>query len=111
LGKVIEAELPARFKGSQFSPQLRSFILYQYYKNRVPHEKIRLNLADWKTFVSKGTIVNILNELPEEFDDDMSSARSAALNKCSQIHIDDTGAKFNGKNFHTFVVSNKFYTS
>lgn len=111
LGKVIEAELPAGFKGSQFGPQLRSYILYQYYKNRVPHEKIRQNLADWKIFVSKGTIVNILNELPDEFGDDMSSARSAALKKCSQVHIDDTGAKFNGKNFHTFVVSNKFYTS
>lgn len=111
LGKVIEAELPAGFKGSQFGPQLRSFILYQYYKNRVPHEKIRKNLEDWGIFVSKGTINNILNELPEEFNEDMSSARAAAIKRCSQVHIDDTGAKFDGKNFHTFVVSNKFYTS
>lgn len=111
LGKVIEAELPAGFKGSQFGPQLRSFILYQYYKNRVPHEKIRKNLEDWKIFVSKGSINNILNELSEEFNEDMNSARAAAIKKCSQIHIDDTGAKFNGKSFYTFVVSNKFYTS
>ena len=62
LGRVIEAELPTGFKGSQFGPTLRSFILYQYYKNRVPHEKIRKNLEDWGIFVSKGTIVNILNE-------------------------------------------------
>ncbi len=111
LGKVIEGELPLGFKGSQFGPQLRSFILYQYYKNRVPHEKIRKNLEDWGIFISEGTINNILNDIPGEFEVDLASARSGALNKCSQIHIDDTGAKFNGQNFYTFVVSNKFYTS
>lgn len=111
LGKVIEGEIPPEFKGHQFGPQLRSFILYQFYKNRVPHEKIRKNLEDWKIFISAGSINNILNDLPEIFAEDLNSARTAALKRCSQIHIDDTGAKFNGHNFHTFVVSNQFYTS
>lgn len=110
LGKIIEAEVPGEFKGSQFGPVLRSFILYQYFKNRVPHEKIWKNLKDWGIEISEGTINNILNVLPEDFSVDLSSARKAALRKCCQIHIDDTGAKFNGKNFHTFVVSNRFYT-
>lgn len=111
LGKMIEGEIPTEFKGSQFGPGLRSFILYQYYKNRVPHEKIRKNLEDLGIIISEGTINNILNDLPEVFAEDLNSARSSAVKKCSQIHIDDTGAKFNGQNFHTFVVSNKFYTS
>lgn len=111
LGKMIEGEIPVEFKGSQFGPGLKSFILYQYYKNRVPHEKIRKNLEDLGIIISEGTINNILNNLPEVFSEDLDSARSAALKNCSQIHIDDTGAKFNGRNFHTFVVSNKFYTS
>lgn len=110
LGKVIEAEVPSGFKGSQFGPMLRGFILYQFYKNRVPHEKIRQNLADWKIEISEGSINKILNDLPADFAEDISSARKAAIKNCSQIHIDDTGAKFNGRNFHTFVVSNKFYT-
>jgi hypothetical protein len=110
LGRIIEAEVPAEFKGSQFGPMLRSFIIYQYFKNRVPHAKIRKNLQDWGIEISEGTINNILNDLPTEFADDLGSARRAAIKNCSQIHIDDTGAKFNGKNFHTFVVSNKFYT-
>jgi hypothetical protein len=110
LGKVIEAQVPTEFKGSQFGPMLRSFILYQYYKNRVPHEKIGRNLHDWGIDISAGSINNILNDLPEDFAEDLSSARKAAIRNCSQIHIDDTGAKFNGKNFYTFVVSNKFYT-
>jgi hypothetical protein len=41
---MIEGEIPEAFKGHQFGPVLRIFVLYQYYKNRVPHEKIRRNL-------------------------------------------------------------------
>jgi hypothetical protein len=111
LGKVIEGEIPSEYKGSQFGPTLRSFILYQYYKNRVPHEKIRKNLEDWGIFISAGTICDILNNLPSEFSEDMNSARAAALKRCNQIHIDDTGAKFNGENYFSFIVSNKFYSS
>lgn len=111
LGKVIEGEIPAEFRGRQFGPMLRSFILYQYYKNRVPHDKIRKNLEDWGIAISDGTICNILNNVRETFAEDLASARDSAIKKSSQIHIDDTGAKLNGKSFFTFVVSNKFYTS
>ena len=74
-------------------------------------EKIRKNLEDWGIFISAGTVNDILNNLPEDFAADLASARSAALKKCSQIHVDDTGAKFSGKNYYTFVVSNRFYTA
>lgn len=111
LGRTIEGEVPAEFKGSQFGPTLRSFIIYEYYKNRVPHQKIVNMLSDWKIEISEGTVSNILNEPSNVFAEDLLSARSAALKRCSQVHIDDSGAKFNGLAYHTFVVSNKFYTS
>jgi hypothetical protein len=41
----------------------------------------------------------------------LKSARDSALNKCSQAHIDDTGARFNGIKAYTFGVSNKYFTS
>jgi hypothetical protein len=110
LGKVIEGAIPDAFKGRQFGPVLRTFILYQYYKNRVPHGKIRRNLADWGIVISAGTINAILNDLPEEFAEDLGPARGAALRMMSQVHIDETGAKFNGQNYYTFSVSNRFYT-
>jgi hypothetical protein len=72
---MIEAQLPTEFKGSQFGPMLRSFILYQYYKTRVPYEKIGRNLHDWVTDISAGPINNILNELSEDFAKNLSSAR------------------------------------
>lgn len=111
LGRTIEGEIPPEFKGNQFGPTLRSFIIYEYYKNRVTHKKIVSMLFDWGIEISEGTVNSILNEPSQIFAEDLQSARSAALKKCSQVHIDDSGAKFNGLNYHTFVVSNKFYTS
>ena len=111
LGKVVEGQIPDEFKGSEFGPQLRSFIIYQYYKNRVPHQKIISMLADWGIEISKGTVCNILNECHNSFIDDLRSARDAGLKKCSQVHIDETGAKFKGLRGYTFGVSNAFFTS
>lgn len=111
LGKVIEGKIPDEFKGSEFGPTLRSFIMYEYYKNRVPHQKIVNMLSDWGIDISEGTVSNLLNNPSKIFAEDLHSARTAAIKRCAQVHIDDSGAKFNGLNYHTFVVSNKFYTS
>jgi len=111
LGKVIEGKIPDEFKGSEFGPQLRSFIIYQNYKNRVPQKKIVDMLFDWGIEISEGTVCNILNESQEVFSEDLASARDAALKKCSQIHIDETGAKFKGIRAYTFGVSNGYFTS
>lgn len=111
LNQVIEGKIPDEFKGSEFGPQLRSFIIYQYYKCRVPQEKIVSMLADWDIKISAGTVCNILNGQSDIFDEDLKSARDAALKKCSQAHIDETGAKFKGIRAYTFGVSNKFFTS
>ena len=110
LGQVFEGQVPQEFKGREFGPQLISFILYQYYKNRVPHKKIIAMLSDWGIEISAGTVCSILNDLKEDFSIDIKSARSAALKKDSTLHIDDTGAKLNGQRCYTFGVSNKYFT-
>lgn len=111
LGRVIEGKIPDEFKGSEFGPTLRSFIIYQYYKNRVPHKKIIDMLFDWGIDISKGTVCNILNDCEDVFTEDLKSARDSAFKKCSQAHVDETGAKFKGFRGYTFSVSNKFFTS
>lgn len=47
LGRVIEGEIPDEFKGREFGPQLISFVIYEYYKSRVPQKKILEMLKDW----------------------------------------------------------------
>jgi hypothetical protein len=110
LKKTFEGEIPIEFKGREFGPQLISFILYQYYKCRVPHRKIQEMLADFGIQISAGSINNIVNNLNEEFSEDLNSARNSGLKKDSIVHIDDTGARINGVNGYTFGVSHKYFT-
>jgi uncharacterized small protein (DUF1192 family) len=110
LGKVFEGEVPDVYRGSSFGPQLISFVLYQYYKCRVPHDKIITMLRDFGIDMSAGTLCMILNDLKSDFSDDLSSSRDAALKKDSKVHIDDTGARINGVNGYTFGVSNRYFT-
>lgn len=108
--KVIEAKLPDGFKGSSFGPSLRSFILYEYYKNRVPHKKILEMLSDLGISISAGSINNILNHKNKDFEIDLSSAQKAALKKNNVAHLDETGAKYKGLNYYTFGLSNDYFT-
>ncbi|MGB0452214.1 MAG: IS66 family transposase [Bacteriovoracaceae bacterium] len=110
LKKTYEGEVPQEFKGREFGPQLVSFILYQYYKNRVPHKKIIEMLFDFGIEMSAGTVCSILNNLKDEFSVDLKSARDAGLRRSTRLHIDDTGAKVSGANAYTFGVSNKYFT-
>jgi hypothetical protein len=79
LGKVFEGEVPDVYRGSSIGPQLISFVLYQYYKCRVPHDKMITMPKDFGIDVSAGTLCMILNDLKSDFSDDLSSSRDAAL--------------------------------
>jgi hypothetical protein len=110
LGKTFEGEIPSEYKGREFGPKLISFILYQFYKCRVPHRKIQEMLLEFGIQISAGSINNILNNLSDEFSEDLKSARDAGLKRNSIVHIDDTGARINGVNAYTFGVSHKYFT-
>jgi hypothetical protein len=53
LGKVIEGAL---LESSRVNSSVLPCELYQCYKNRVPHEKIRRNLANWGIVICSETI-------------------------------------------------------
>lgn len=108
--RVVEGKVPEGFQGSSFGPKLRSFILYEYYKNRVPHKKIREMLKDFGLDVSSGSINNILNTKNRDFEVDLVSAQKAALTRDNSAHLDETGAKYKGLNYYTFGLSNAYFT-
>lgn len=110
LGKVLEGEVPSEFKGSEFGPQLISFVIYEYYKNRVTQKKILEMLKDWGLEMSAGTLCSILNKPSSDFKEDLASAKKAAIKKSSQIFVDDTGARIMGMNGNTCGVSNQYFT-
>jgi len=108
--KTFEGSIPDEYKGSEFGPNLRNFITYEFYKNRVPHRKIIDMLSDIGTSVSKGTVCSILNKIPGHFQEELDAAKRAGIKKCSYVHIDETSAKINGINAYTFGTSNRYFT-
>jgi hypothetical protein len=110
LGRTIEGSIPDEFKGREFGPTLKTFVLYQYYNCRTPQKKILTMLADWGIEMSAGTLCSLLNEQQDVFKDDLASARKSAIKKQSRLFIDDTGARIKGVNGYTYGVSNEFFT-
>jgi hypothetical protein len=110
LGRVIEGEVPQAFKGSEFGPQLRTFVNYQFYKCRTPHKKILSMLKDWEIEMSAGTLCRLLNNIEDEFKEDLMSAKNSALKKQSRVFIDDTGARIKGVNGNTYGICNDYFT-
>lgn len=109
LGKTIEADIPECYQGREFGPTLRSFIMYQHYKCRTPHNKIRQILSDLGVNISAGSISNILTNLDDEFESDLDSAVISATTLNNVICFDETSAKLNGHHYYTFGMSNEYF--
>jgi methionine-rich copper-binding protein CopC len=110
-GKMIEADIPAEYKGHEFGPTLRSFIVAQYFESDSTHSKIKNQLAGIDIDISKSQINNILLNSSLEFKDELEELREVALKKEDYQQIDDTSWKIlKEKLCYTIVTGNKYFT-
>ncbi|MDD4976723.1 MAG: transposase [Bacteriovorax sp.] len=110
-GKLIEADIPSQYKGHEFGPTLRSFIVAQYFESDCTHSKIKNLLTGIDIDISKSQINNILLKSSELFKDELSDLREAALIKDPHQHIDDTSWKILKRNsVYTIVTGNSYFT-
>jgi hypothetical protein len=109
-GKLYEAELPPGFQGWEYGPVLRSYILDQYFRNRIPEDKQLQNLNGLGFQISAGEISRILTEKHETFHQEKQAILEAGLSSTNYQHCDHTGAWVNGeKQYHT-VLCNEYYS-
>lgn len=110
-GKIIEAEIPAQYKGHEFGPTLRSFIVAQYFESDSTHSKIKNLLMGININISKTGINCVLLNSSKLFQKELSDLREAALEKEKFQHIDDTSWKIlTIKSAYTIVTGNSFFT-
>jgi len=108
-GTVVTEDLPDEYKNNHFGPELRSYIVLQVHQNRVPQDKVKQQLNDFGIDISSGQINAILLKTAVE----LSSERDDIFNegkKSESIHVDDTGARNDGKNGFCTTVCNEFFT-
>jgi len=110
-GKLIEAEIPAEYKGHEFGPTLRSFIVAQYFESDSTHFKIKNLLKGIDVDISNSKINSVLLNSSKLFKGELSELREVALQKENWQHIDDTSWKIlKKKSVYTIVTGNNFFT-
>lgn len=110
-GKIVVAQVPEEYRrNGHFGPNLVSYILYQYYQNRVTQPLIAEELKEFGIDISCGQINEILTHKALMFSPEQQEVLQAALSVSGYIHTDDTGARHQGKNGFCTVIGNHWFT-
>ena len=110
-GDSIVAPLPeeVRFLGGHFDCTVVSFILYQHYHAHVTEPLIWEQLQEWGVDISTGQVSHIIIEGKERFHAEKDEILRAGLEVSKYIHVDDTGARHQGKNGYCTHIGNELF--
>jgi hypothetical protein len=108
-GRLITGELPREAAGGHFGSTLRSFVLYQYYHALVTEPLILEELREWGVSISSGQLHRLITEGKEQFHLEKDAILRVGLNVSQHIHVDDTGARHQGKNGYCTHIGNEWF--
>ena len=109
--KTYEAKLPDDVDG-EFGPDLKAYVISQYFSCRVPEKKILRTLTDAEIVISNGQISNIITKSrAKEFTEEKEDIFTAGMKSSDYFHIDDTGARHKGVNHYVQVICNNLFSS
>lgn len=109
LNKRFMASLPAGYEG-EFGPHLKSLVLGLKHICQMSEPKILEFFQDHGVEISASTISRML--LNQDWvDAEKKAIVRAGLSSSVHQHIDDTKARVHGKNQHTHILCNEFYTA
>ena len=109
--KTYSGKLPDGWSGD-FSPRVKALVLSLRHDSKLTLPTITTFLNTFGVFISESTISNILiKESYEMLCSEKLQIVDAGLKSSRFQHIDDTGSRVNGINFHTHILCNEFYTA
>jgi len=107
-GKNIVGKLPPDIQG-HFSPELRRFILYQYFHCYVTQPLLLEQLWELGVDISSGQLNRILTEDKDIFHDEKDAILETGLKVSAYVNVDDTGARHDGKNGYCTHIGNELF--
>ena len=107
-GKYLVGKLPPEVEG-HFDAGLKAFILYQYVQCHVTQPLILEQLLEWGISISSGELNRILTEGKDDFHFEKDAILPVGLKASGHIHVDDTGARHDGKNGYCTHIGNEFF--
>ena len=105
LSAVLSVEGP----GAHFGSTLHSFVLYQYYHAQVTEPLILEQLHEWGMKISSGQLHRLITEGKERFHQEKDEILRVGLRVSGHIHVDDTGARHQGKNGYCTHIGNEWF--
>jgi hypothetical protein len=100
-------QLPVEIGGVHFGPQLRAFILYQYHHAHVTQPLLLEELREWQIDISAGQLSALITDGHTDFHREKDALLQAGLQRSRYVHVDDTGARHQGKNGYCTHVGNE----
>jgi len=110
-GESIVAPLPEEVQalGGHFDCSLICFVLYQYYHAHVTQPLIVEQLWEFGIDISAGKVNNILTQGKERFHMEKDEILRAGLKVSRYVHVDDTGARHQGRNGYCTHIGNELF--
>jgi hypothetical protein len=108
-GDMVTGQLPTAVAQSHFGATLRSFVLYQYYHAQVTEPLILEQLGEWGVQISSGQLHRLITEGKEQFHQEKDEILRVGLRVSGHIHVDDTGARHQGKNGYCTHIGNDWF--
>ncbi len=109
-GKEIIAPLPVAVKGTHFSSELQSFIIYQYNHSIVTQPLLLEELRDLGIDISAGQLNNILTEKKDVFHQEAADILSVGLELSPEIRTDDTPSHHKGEKGFCNCINTDYFT-
>ncbi len=92
-----------------FGHTLQSYIVYQYYHQRVTQPLINQHLTELGIDISVGQINEILIHDKDHFHTEKNTLLTAGINNSTYIHVDDTGSRHDGQNGYCTHIGNETF--
>ena len=109
-GKTYLAPLPEGYHGG-YGPNLRTWCVVFAHRCHMTEPKIAEFLANTGIVISAGQISNLLTEGHQALHKEREEIVEAGLNSSPWQHLDDTGTRVDGDNWHCHVLCNPLYTA
>lgn len=108
-GKTLLGELPPEVGNAHFGAILRAYILYQYHHAHVTQPLILEQLEEWGVDISAGEISATITDGKEAFHAEKEELLRVGLQQSDYVHVDDTGARHQGKNGYCTHIGNEMF--
>ena len=111
-GKYVVGEMPADVSEGpfpHFDASLVCFILYQHYHALVTQPLILEQLQELEVDISAGQVNRIITEGKERFHAEKDEILRVGLEVSGHIHVDDTGARHQGKNGYCTNIGSQLF--